>query len=172
MVWVYGYKLTRARPNVRFLSYWLLDLHPLPATSLAPSALVRLPSALTSCTLSNFAPFSRLPLPTVTTTMSSAVPSKLAPPPVLYSFVDPDALAQGLGSFVIAAQTEALKKNSTFRIAVSGGSLPKVLGQGLFGRQGVQWDKWCVLLDRLVRYVPVADPYLCLPGRSSLPTSE
>lgn len=69
-------------------------------------------------------------------------PSKKAPPPVLYSFPDPTALANALGSFVIAAQTEALKKSPTFKIAISGGSLPKVLGEGLMDREGVQWDKW------------------------------
>lgn len=69
-------------------------------------------------------------------------PSKLAPPPILYSFEAPAQLAHALGTFVIAAQTEALKKTATFKIAVSGGSLPKVLGEGLFGREGVQWDKW------------------------------
>lgn len=74
--------------------------------------------------------------------MDGIIPSKEAPPPVLYSFKDPDELAQALGSFVIHAQTEALKKTPTFKIAVSGGSLPKVLGEGLMGRSDVQWDKW------------------------------
>lgn len=80
---------------------------------------------------------------------SDIAPSKAAPPPVLYSFVDPAALASGLGNFVLAAQNEALRKSATFKIAISGGSLPKVLGEGLFAREGVQWDKWCVaiLLD-------------------------
>jgi 6-phosphogluconolactonase len=74
--------------------------------------------------------------------MEGNVPSKLAPPPVLYSFADPDELATALGSFVVNAQTEALKKTSRFKIAISGGSLPKVLGQGLMSRNDVQWDKW------------------------------
>lgn len=75
---------------------------------------------------------------------SDIAPSKEAPPPVLYSFTDPAALASGLGNFVLAAQNEALRKSATFKIAISGGSLPKVLGEGLFAREGVQWDKWCV----------------------------
>ncbi|KAI5478308.1 hypothetical protein MNV49_005263 [Pseudohyphozyma bogoriensis] len=72
----------------------------------------------------------------------SSVPSKKAPPPVLYSFPNPDDLSKGLASFVLAAQDEALKKQDTFKLAVSGGSLPKVLGQDLIGRQDVKWDKW------------------------------
>ena len=84
---------------------------------------------------------------------SDIAPSKAAPPPVLYSFTDPATLAAGLGSFVLAAQNEALRKSQTFKIAISGGSLPKVLGEGLFAREGVQWDKWCVIaLGDIVRY--------------------
>ncbi|SCZ89038.1 BZ3500_MvSof-1268-A1-R1_Chr1-1g00910 [Microbotryum saponariae] len=71
-------------------------------------------------------------------------PSKAAPPPVLYEFPNPDELSKALASFVLAAQDEALKKQNTFKIAISGGSLPKVLGQDLFGRDGVKWDKWSV----------------------------
>ena len=81
------------------------------------------------------------PLPQMVTKSSSSsapelsapehAPSKKAPPPVLYSFANPDELSKGLASFVLAAQDEALKKGSTFKLAVSGGSLPKVLGQDL-----------------------------------------
>ncbi len=49
---------------------------------------------------------------------------------------------------MLAAQDEALKKSDRFKLAVSGGSLPKVLGQDLIGRQDVQWDKW--LVTRLI----------------------
>lgn len=45
---------------------------------------------------------------------------------------------------MLAAQDEALKKSSTFKLAISGGSLPKVLGQDLINRTDVKWDKWCV----------------------------
>lgn len=75
---------------------------------------------------------------------SESAPSKAAPPPVLYSFADPDELSKGLASFVLAAQDEALKKTSTFKLAISGGSLPKVLGQDLIHRNDVKWDKWYV----------------------------
>lgn len=80
-----------------------------------------------------------------------AAPSKKAPPPCLYSFSDPDALSKGLATFVLNAQDEALKKQPTFKIAVSGGSLPKVLGQDLIGRHDVKWDKWSVLFPCAIR---------------------
>ncbi|KAK4047866.1 suppressor of los1-1 [Microbotryomycetes sp. JL221] len=69
------------------------------------------------------------------------VPSKLATAPVLYSWKTTDELADGLASFVLAAQDEALKKSSTFKLAISGGSLPKSLGK-LVDRPDVKWDKW------------------------------
>lgn len=75
--------------------------------------------------------------------MSDSAPSKLALPPVLYNFTSPEELSKALASFVLAAQDEALKKEgNTFKLAVSGGSLPKVLGQDLIGREGVKWEKW------------------------------
>ncbi|BGP57024.1 hypothetical protein JCM8202_004539 [Rhodotorula sphaerocarpa] len=72
----------------------------------------------------------------------AAPPSKEATAPVLFGFPSTDDLSQGLATFVLKAQDEALKKQSTFRIAISGGSLPKVLGKDLIGREGVPWDKW------------------------------
>ncbi|GAA5985985.1 hypothetical protein JCM10908_006360 [Rhodotorula pacifica] len=72
----------------------------------------------------------------------SAPPSKEATAPVLFGFPSTDNLSQALATFVLKAQDEALKKQPTFRIAISGGSLPKVLGKDLIGREGVPWDKW------------------------------
>lgn len=73
-------------------------------------------------------------------------PSKLAPPPILYSFPTPALLSVALAEFVLAAQDDALSKRpkATFKIALSGGSLPAVLGGGLVGLEGVKWDRWCV----------------------------
>ncbi|KAM0756040.1 6-phosphogluconolactonase [Meredithblackwellia eburnea MCA 4105] len=88
---------------------------------------------------------------------AEVAPSKAAPPPRLYSFPTPDALSQGLASFVLAAQDEALKKDRTFKLAVSGGSLPKVLGQDLIGREDVKWDQWEVFFAD-ERIVPLDDP--------------
>lgn len=77
-------------------------------------------------------------------------PSKKATEPILYGFPSTDDLSQALANFVLAAQDEALKKQATFKIAISGGSLPKVLGKNLIGRSDVPWDKWCVPLDRFL----------------------
>ncbi|GAA5988149.1 hypothetical protein JCM11641_003612 [Rhodosporidiobolus odoratus] len=75
--------------------------------------------------------------------MSEAAPTKEATQPVLYSFPTTDALSASLADFALQAQNEALekRKQDKFRLAISGGSLPKQLGQ-LVGREGVKWDKW------------------------------
>lgn len=77
--------------------------------------------------------------------MGEQAPSRAATAPVLFGFPSTDDLSTALASFVLAAQDDALvtKKQSTFKIAISGGSLPKVLGKDLIGRQDVPWDKWC-----------------------------
>jgi 6-phosphogluconolactonase len=50
----------------------------------------------------------------------------------LYSFADVDKdLAPNLRRYVLEAQNEAIKRHNTFRVAVSGGSLPKVLAKAL-----------------------------------------
>lgn len=73
--------------------------------------------------------------------MSESAPSKIPEPPILHSFASASELAGSLADYVVRAQDEALKKQPKFKMAVSGGSLPKTL-QGLIGRGDVQWDKW------------------------------
>jgi 6-phosphogluconolactonase len=51
--------------------------------------------------------------------------------PNLYTFDSVDKLATTLRTYVLQAQNAALEKHDTFRVAVSGGSLPKTLAQGL-----------------------------------------
>jgi len=78
-------------------------------------------------------------------------------PPNLYAFTNTDDLAKALRSYVLAAQDQALERHSRFRVAVSGGSLPKTLGKALLasGDDTPQFDKWdvffaderCVPLD-------------------------
>ncbi|ETN37269.1 6-phosphogluconolactonase [Cyphellophora europaea CBS 101466] len=51
--------------------------------------------------------------------------------PNLYSFPNTDALAPQLRSYILSAQRTALSKHSSFRIAVSGGSLPATLSKAL-----------------------------------------
>ena len=64
----------------------------------------------------------------------------------MYSLETSDALSEALAQFVVKAQDEVLEKRDSFKVAVSGGSLPKLLGQHLTGREGMKWEKWSVTL--------------------------
>jgi 6-phosphogluconolactonase len=78
-------------------------------------------------------------------------------PPNLYAFANTDELAKELRSYIFTAQNQALERHSRFRVAVSGGSLPKTLAKALLisGNEAPQFDKWdvffaderCVPLD-------------------------
>lgn len=81
-------------------------------------------------------------------------------PPTLFSFADVNKdLAPNLRRYVLETQDEAIRRHDIFRVAVSGGSLPKTLAQALLtsaaGAEQVQFDKWeifyaderCVPLD-------------------------
>jgi 6-phosphogluconolactonase len=70
-------------------------------------------------------------------------------PPNLYSFDDPEVLAKNLRAFVLSAQNESIARHDTFRVAVSGGSLPKTLAKALLPdgdpsnpEDRCQFDKW------------------------------
>jgi 6-phosphogluconolactonase len=77
--------------------------------------------------------------------------------PSLYSFPSVDDLAKDLRGYILTAQDQALERHSCFRIAVSGGSLPKTLAKALLDPAGPQpqlekWDVFfaderCVPLD-------------------------
>ncbi|KAJ5601162.1 hypothetical protein N7510_010696 [Penicillium lagena] len=54
-----------------------------------------------------------------------------SPPPKLFSFPDHEALAQQLRAYVLRSQNAALARHDTFRLAVSGGSLPATLAKAL-----------------------------------------
>lgn len=77
-------------------------------------------------------------------------------PPHLYAFQNVDELAPSLRNYVLEAQNAALARHHVFRVAVSGGSLPKVLGQALLketnGEGKVEFDKWEIFYadERLV----------------------
>ncbi|TGZ84539.1 6-phosphogluconolactonase [Ascodesmis nigricans] len=63
--------------------------------------------------------------------------------PILYSFPENDALQDALFTFVLSHQNSALHRHHVFRIAVSGGSLPKMLAsEKLLTSPEIQWDKW------------------------------
>ncbi|KAH8924208.1 6-phosphogluconolactonase [Atractiella rhizophila] len=72
----------------------------------------------------------------------------IAPPatspnkPILFTFPSTSAVSSALADFVIRHQNEALEKRDKFKIALSGGSLPKILGAELGRREGVRWGDW------------------------------
>ncbi|KAL9939230.1 hypothetical protein V8E36_002043 [Tilletia maclaganii] len=87
--------------------------------------------------------------------LNSAAPSLQPAPPILYAFDDADELSKSLADFVIKAQDEAIQRRDKFTLALSGGSLPKVLAKYLVNRtdEKVRWDKWQVFFadERLVK---------------------
>src|ERR1700759_852640 len=79
-------------------------------------------------------------------------------PPVLYTFKDPDALSHSLAHFIIKAQKESVTKKGRFTVAISGGSLPKML-KALIGDPSVKWDKWYVhILKRQEKLLIIYSP--------------
>ncbi|KAL9943634.1 hypothetical protein ACHAQF_003881 [Verticillium nonalfalfae] len=65
----------------------------------------------------------------------------------LYAFPDVGALAPALRSYVIQAQNAGLNRHDVFKVAVSGGSLPKTLAQALLAPSSgsddvVEFSKW------------------------------
>ena len=68
--------------------------------------------------------------------------------PLLYSFPDNNALAQQFRPYVLRCQNAALNRHDTFRVAVSGGSLPAILAKALLApgngsaEDSPQFSKW------------------------------
>ena len=67
--------------------------------------------------------------------------------PNLFSFPSIPALAQTLRTYIINAQTAGITRHNSFKIAVSGGSLPKTLAQALLAPSSgpddlVHFSKW------------------------------
>ncbi|KAI9740629.1 MAG: suppressor of los1-1 [Claussenomyces sp. TS43310] len=67
--------------------------------------------------------------------------------PNLYSFSGTDALAPVLRQYLIQCQNAGLSRHDVFKVAVSGGSLPKTLAQALLAPSSgpddeVHFDKW------------------------------
>ncbi|KAK4106622.1 6-phosphogluconolactonase [Parathielavia hyrcaniae] len=79
----------------------------------------------------------------------------------LYSFPAVDALAPALRAYVISCQEAGLARHGVFKVAVSGGSLPKTLAQALIAEPSspadtVKWDKWEIFFAD-ERAVPLDD---------------
>lgn len=78
--------------------------------------------------------------------------------PHLYSFSSVDTLAPSLRKYIIHAQNAALQHHTAFRIAVSGGSLPKTLAKALLDQGNgtpedtVKFNSWDIFFadERIV----------------------
>ncbi|KAG0141575.1 hypothetical protein CROQUDRAFT_98590 [Cronartium quercuum f. sp. fusiforme G11] len=68
------------------------------------------------------------------------------PLPILFQFADQEEISEGLAQFVYEAQEAALQRQNCFRIALSGGLLPKVLAAGILHDDQIEWTKWSVLI--------------------------
>ncbi|ROT35706.1 6-phosphogluconolactonase [Sodiomyces alkalinus F11] len=67
--------------------------------------------------------------------------------PNLYAFADTAALVASLRTYVINAQNAGIARHDSFKVAVSGGSLPKVLAQALLAPSRgpddvLRFDQW------------------------------
>ncbi|KAI0480863.1 nagb/rpia/CoA transferase-like protein [Xylariaceae sp. FL0804] len=67
--------------------------------------------------------------------------------PNLFAFDSVDVLAPALRSYVVSCQNAGLTRHGVFKVAVSGGSLPKTLAQALIAEprsdeDRVHFDKW------------------------------
>jgi 6-phosphogluconolactonase len=82
--------------------------------------------------------------------------------PNLYVFPAVDALAPILRQYILQAQTARLQRHGAFKVAVSGGSLPKVLAQALLApsrnpSDTIHFSKWEIFFAD-ERAVPLAHP--------------
>ncbi|KOS17073.1 putative 6-phosphogluconolactonase [Escovopsis weberi] len=67
--------------------------------------------------------------------------------PNLYAFAGADALAPALRAYILRSQALGIERHGAFKIAVSGGSLPKTLAQALLAPAAgphdvVDWARW------------------------------
>lgn len=78
--------------------------------------------------------------------------------PSLYAFPDNPTLQQNLYHYILQAQADALTRHQKFKIAVSGGSLPKLLASpDLLASSDIHWDKWEIFFAD-ERAVPLTHP--------------
>jgi hypothetical protein len=66
-------------------------------------------------------------------------------PPVLFSFPathQSDDLPAAVGQFIHEAQQQSILRRGRFCVALSGGSMPKILAEALIGDDRIVWDKW------------------------------
>lgn len=71
----------------------------------------------------------------------------MARQPNLFAFPNVDALAATLRTYIIQCQTAGIHRHDSFKVAVSGGSLPKTLAKALLTKPSsaedtIKFDKW------------------------------
>ncbi|KAH7329152.1 hypothetical protein B0I35DRAFT_404405 [Stachybotrys elegans] len=82
--------------------------------------------------------------------------------PNLFAFPAVDALAPALRSYIIQSQAAGFSRHNTFKVAVSGGSLPKTLAAALLAPSSgpddvVDWSRWEIFFAD-ERAVPLDHP--------------
>jgi len=78
--------------------------------------------------------------------------------PQVRSYPTKDKLSSGLAEYVVEAQNAALARHPKFRIAVSGGSLPSLLGApAVVNDPSFEWSKWEIFFAD-ERAVPLSHP--------------
>ncbi|CCJ29352.1 unnamed protein product [Pneumocystis jirovecii] len=60
----------------------------------------------------------------------------------LYSFQTRDKLKIALYQYIKKTYDESIMKHNKFYIAISGGSLPKILGENITNLIDINWEKW------------------------------
>lgn len=82
--------------------------------------------------------------------------------PIVYSFSDKDALSGGLNSFVEKVSREAIADHGYLSVAISGGSLPKILSKDLAYNKNVEFSKWHIFWadERCVSHSDADSNYL------------
>ena len=79
----------------------------------------------------------------------------------VYPYSDSQDVANSVGKYVIEQQNKAIEANGSFKIALSSGSLGKILKQALIDNKEIgskaQWDKWEVYFSD-ERLVPLYHP--------------
>ncbi|KAI8098632.1 6-phosphogluconolactonase [Halteromyces radiatus] len=74
--------------------------------------------------------------------------------PTVYSFPTTSDLSNGLNSFVEKVSREAIEDHGSLSVAISGGSLPKLLSKELIHNKQVDFSKWHIFWadERCVGY--------------------
>ncbi|KAI7948206.1 hypothetical protein MJO29_009871 [Puccinia striiformis f. sp. tritici] len=72
--------------------------------------------------------------------------------PILNCYNNPARMSNDLSSYIISAQNQALLRHKKFIVAISGGSLPKLIASGLIENPLVKWETWKVFFvdERIV----------------------